>query len=153
MKSYKLFIMPTSCRNVYGTLCWPRMKLTSFPVTNPHPDTRPPTGQRSNQGDLQSARASINVHTHTYTQPWNDNIFQWLLPLFFRNCRPNPELTITSPFVHSRVESNTSTLGNPMPESTLSPSQGLCLDYASGNRANFQIYILSSQDPRHRRVN
>jgi hypothetical protein len=36
-----------------------------------------------------------------------------------------PELTITSPYVHSRVDSNTFTMGNPMPESTLSPCQGL----------------------------
>jgi hypothetical protein len=45
-----------------------------------------------------------------------------------------PELTITSPYVHSRVDSNTFTMGNPMPESTLNysmpestlfPSQGL----------------------------
>jgi hypothetical protein len=46
-----------------------------------------------------------------------------------------PELTITSPNVHSRVDSNTFTLGigqpyarvdlKPLPESTLSPSQGL----------------------------
>ncbi len=27
--------------------------------------------------------------------------------------------TITSPYVHSRVDSNTFTTGNPMPESTL----------------------------------
>ncbi len=32
-----------------------------------------------------------------------------------------PELTITSPYVHSRVDSNTITMGNPLPESTLSP--------------------------------
>ncbi len=32
---------------------------------------------------------------------------------------PMPELTITSPFVHSRVEYNTFTMVNPMPESTL----------------------------------
>ncbi len=32
---------------------------------------------------------------------------------------PMPELTITSPYV------DTFTIGNPMPESTLSPSQGL----------------------------
>ncbi len=46
---------------------------------------------------------------------------------------PMPELTITSPYVHSRVDSNTFTMGNPMPELiitlarelTLSPSQGL----------------------------
>ncbi len=30
-----------------------------------------------------------------------------------------PELTITPPYVHSRVDSNTFTMGNPMPESTL----------------------------------
>jgi hypothetical protein len=36
-----------------------------------------------------------------------------------------PELTITSPYVHSRVDSNTFTIGNPMPGSTLSSSQGL----------------------------
>jgi hypothetical protein len=34
---------------------------------------------------------------------------------------PMPELTITSSYVHS----NTFTMGNPMPESTLTPSQGL----------------------------
>jgi hypothetical protein len=42
---------------------------------------------------------------------------------------PMLELTITSSFVHSRVYSNTFTMGNPIPESTLkstlSPSQGL----------------------------
>jgi hypothetical protein len=38
---------------------------------------------------------------------------------------PMPELTITSPYVHSRVDSSTYTMVNPMPESTLSPSQGL----------------------------
>ncbi len=38
---------------------------------------------------------------------------------------PMPELTITSPYVYSRVDSNTFTMGNPMPESTLSPSLGL----------------------------
>ncbi len=32
---------------------------------------------------------------------------------------PMPELTITSPYVHSRVDSNTFTMGNPIPESTL----------------------------------
>ncbi len=47
---------------------------------------------------------------------------------------PMPELTITSPYVHSRVDSNTFTMVNqpyarvdlnPTAESTLSPSQGL----------------------------
>jgi hypothetical protein len=38
---------------------------------------------------------------------------------------PMMELTISSPYVNSRVDSNTFTMGNPMPESTLSPSQGL----------------------------
>jgi hypothetical protein len=38
---------------------------------------------------------------------------------------PMPELTIFSPYVHTRVDSNTFIMGNPMPESTLSPSQGL----------------------------
>ncbi len=46
---------------------------------------------------------------------------------------PMPELTITSPYVDSIVDSNTCTMGgqpcarvdlNPMPESTSSPSQG-----------------------------
>ncbi len=36
---------------------------------------------------------------------------------------PMPELTIASPYVHSRVDSNTFTLGNPMPESTLTLCQ------------------------------
>jgi hypothetical protein len=34
-----------------------------------------------------------------------------------------PELTITSPYVHSRVDSNTFNTGNPMPESTLTLCQ------------------------------
>ncbi len=34
-------------------------------------------------------------------------------------------LTITSPSVDSRVDYNTFTMGNPMPEPTLSPSQRL----------------------------
>jgi hypothetical protein len=38
---------------------------------------------------------------------------------------PILELTITFPYVDSRVDTNTFTTGNPMPESTLFPSQGL----------------------------
>jgi len=34
---------------------------------------------------------------------------------------PMPEMTINSPFVHSRVDPNTFTMGNPMPESTITP--------------------------------
>ncbi len=34
---------------------------------------------------------------------------------------PMPDLTITSPYVQSRVDSNTFTMDNPRPESTLSP--------------------------------
>ncbi len=40
---------------------------------------------------------------------------------------PRPEFSITSPYVHSRVDSNTFTMGNLMPESTLSLSQGLMI--------------------------
>jgi hypothetical protein len=43
-------------------------------------------------------------------------------------CDPMPELTVTSPYVHSRVDSNTFTMNNPigvdlnpMPESTFYP--------------------------------
>jgi hypothetical protein len=36
---------------------------------------------------------------------------------------PMPELNITSPYVHSRVDSITFTMGNPMPESTLTLCQ------------------------------
>jgi hypothetical protein len=36
---------------------------------------------------------------------------------------PVPELTITSPHFRSRVDSNTFTMGNPMPESTLTQWQ------------------------------
>ncbi len=38
---------------------------------------------------------------------------------------PIPELTKTSPYVHFRVDTSTSTMCNPMPELTLSSSQGL----------------------------
>jgi hypothetical protein len=34
-----------------------------------------------------------------------------------------PELIITSPYVHSRVASSSFTMGNPMPESTLTLCQ------------------------------
>ncbi len=37
---------------------------------------------------------------------------------------PMPEVTIISPYVDARVDSDTFTMGNPMPESTLNPSQG-----------------------------
>ncbi len=37
-------------------------------------------------------------------------------------CDPMPELIITSSYVHSRADSNTFTMGNPLPGSTLSPS-------------------------------
>jgi hypothetical protein len=40
---------------------------------------------------------------------------------------PLPELTITSPYVHSRVDSNTFTMGNPMSKSTLTLCQSLLL--------------------------
>jgi hypothetical protein len=36
---------------------------------------------------------------------------------------PMPELTITSPYVHSSIDSNTFTKGNPMPASTLTLCQ------------------------------
>jgi hypothetical protein len=36
---------------------------------------------------------------------------------------PMQELTITSPFVHSTVDSHTFSMGNPMPESTLTLCQ------------------------------
>jgi hypothetical protein len=38
---------------------------------------------------------------------------------------PMPEFTLTSPYVHHIVDSNTFTMGNPMPEPNLSSSQGL----------------------------
>jgi hypothetical protein len=36
---------------------------------------------------------------------------------------PKPELTITSPYVHSSVDSTTFTMDNPMPESILTLCQ------------------------------
>ncbi len=36
-----------------------------------------------------------------------------------------PELAIIPPYIDSRVDSNTFTMNNAMPESTLSPSQGV----------------------------
>jgi hypothetical protein len=41
-----------------------------------------------------------------------------------------PELTITSPYVHARVDSSTFTMGNPKPESIFYPLLGT-LDFAS----------------------
>jgi hypothetical protein len=47
-----------------------------------------------------------------------------------------PELTVTSPKVHSRVDPNSFTMGKPMPESTLPPRHGL---FASAD--SFKIFI------------
>jgi hypothetical protein len=54
-----------------------------------------------------------------------------------------PEMNITTPYVHSRVESNTFTMGNPMSESTLTPIPGL-FDFASG--MDFQPRGIDSLD-------
>jgi hypothetical protein len=59
-----------------------------------------------------------------------------------------PELTITSTYVNSRVDSHTFTIGQPfarvdlnhMPESTLSPSQGV-LDLASGHCVQWRHFM------------
>ncbi len=58
---------------------------------------------------------------------------------------PMPKLTITSPYVHFRVDSNTLTgqpyakvALNPMPESTLSPS---CRDFGFGLCAGYVLYM------------
>jgi hypothetical protein len=45
---------------------------------------------------------------------------------------PMPELIINSPYVHSRIDSNTLTMGNPMPESTFASQSGT-LNLASDN--------------------
>jgi hypothetical protein len=45
---------------------------------------------------------------------------------------PMPELTITSPYVHSRVDSNTFTMGNAMPESTLTLCQSRLYHFGFG---------------------
>jgi hypothetical protein len=51
---------------------------------------------------------------------------------------PMPELTITTPYVHSRVaDTNTLTMGNSMPDSTLTlcqSPQSETLDLASGEQ-------------------
>jgi hypothetical protein len=46
---------------------------------------------------------------------------------------PMSELTTTSPYVHSRVDSNTLTMGNPMPELTVQYSP--CRDFVFGLRS------------------
>jgi hypothetical protein len=51
------------------------------------------------------------MHVHPVHPPWVRPCGVW---------DPMPELTITSPYVHSRFDSNTFTMGNPVPESTLS---------------------------------
>jgi hypothetical protein len=52
-----------------------------------------------------------------------------------------PELTITSPYVHSRVELQNITMGNPMPESNLSPVRGFGFGLRSraSNKKNEQM--------------
>ena len=54
-------------------------------------------------------------------------------------------VTVTSPYVDSRVDSNTFTMDNSMPDPTLSPSQGLglrirCRILRTGSRDRIQIY-------------
>ncbi len=63
---------------------------------------------------------------------------------------PVLELTITSPYVQSRDNSNTFTTGNPMPESTLTlcqstlfPSQGLGIfvsDYSCTTQQEYSLH-------------
>jgi hypothetical protein len=60
-----------------------------------------------------------------------------------------PELTVTSPYVHSRVVSNTCTMGNPLPESRPQPHarvdfipQSGTLDLTSGM---FEVQINDEQ--------
>jgi hypothetical protein len=59
---------------------------------------------------------------------------------------PMPELTTTSPYVHSRVDSNTFTLDNPICQSRPLPCtivdfipQSGTLDFASGESSNFTM--------------
>ncbi len=58
---------------------------------------------------------------------------------------PMPELTMNSPYVHSWVDSNTFTMGNPMTESTLTQCQSRLypqsgtLDLDSGLRADLIV--------------
>jgi hypothetical protein len=62
-----------------------------------------------------------------------------------------PELTITSPYVNSKVDSNTFTMGKPMPESTLTlcqvdfiPQSGT-LDSVSVNPFVKKLLVCNSQ--------
>jgi hypothetical protein len=57
-------------------------------------------------------------------------------------------LTITSPFVHSRVDSNTFIMGNPMPESTLS----LCQSQLYPPVRDFRFGLCTLQQCRSSRV-
>jgi hypothetical protein len=57
---------------------------------------------------------------------------------------PVPELTITSPFVHFRVYSNTFTMGNPKPESTLNLCQSRL--YPPARDFGFGLRVFSCAD-------
>ncbi len=61
---------------------------------------------------------------------------------------PYAELTMTSPYVYYRVDSYTFTMGNPMPESTLTLCQSLLYppvrDFAFALRLFIFFYIASA---------
>ncbi len=53
---------------------------------------------------------------------------------------PMPELTITSPYVHSRVDSNTFSMGKPMPDFRF----GLCYKVELIEQEKVKQYFFSS---------
>ncbi len=93
------------------------------------------------------ANNNVNISVHKLSKILYRSLQQKQEVLFGDFLRPNPKknmviwdprqkLTIASPYVHSRVDTNTFTMGNqpcarvdlnPMSELTLSPSQGLCI--------------------------
>ena len=61
---------------------------------------------------------------------------------------PMPELTIISPYVNSRIDSNTFTMGNPMPESALTLCQSRL--YHPVRDFGFGLYVRSQRLPSDR---
>jgi hypothetical protein len=72
------------------------------------------------QGDISKWFAALTTNTYNATVLRPNPKKTWCMGAY-----AGVDYSITSPYVQSRVDSKTFTTGNPMPESTLPPCQGL----------------------------
>ncbi len=100
------------CTEKAGGTARPSRTISDLPV----PGRYPPASQAGRRGGPPSLRPHCSgQHPEAESKEKHEG---W---------DPLPEFTITSPFVDSRADSNTYTMGKPMSESTLTPRQSrLC---------------------------